>query len=281
MAAPATLAAVLWALTATATDTPWVATPPGPTVGDTVWLTRVVAVAPDERLRAAPFEAEEDASPLGDPAVTPAPGGDTVRYALVVWTAGPHHFVLPTLWLLGSGGRSDSLPGGTADIEVRSVLPPEGTGAAPVPKVLLPPVDPRPPAPWIPLLAAVLSLGGLVAAVRLRRRGPRPMPGAAAFVTAAPPPDERWLAAGEPKAVAARASRALRQALARVVPDAGEALPVREALAAAEGRVPGATFRRIRDDLLTLDQVSYAVAHGADVGRVAADARELARTLEP
>jgi len=279
MAAPATLAAALWALAATATDTPWVATPPGPTVGDTVWLTRVVAVPPDVRLRAAPLETPPDAAALGDPTLTPAPGGDTVRYALVLWTAGPHHVVLPTLWLVGPGGRSDSLPGGAADVEVRSVLPAEAAGAA-GPKALLPPLDPRPPAPGIPVLAAALSLAALAAAVRLRRRGPRPVAEAAPFETAVAVPDERWLEAGEPKAVAARASRALRQALARAVPDAGEALPVREALAAAEGRIPGATFRRIREDLLTLEQVSYAVAHGADVGRVAADARALARSLD-
>ena len=71
----------------------------------------------------------------------------------------------------------------------------------------------------------------------------------------------------------------LRQALARLVPDAAESLPVREALEAAEGKVPGATFRRVRESLLALDQVAYAVAHGTDVARVAADARALAREL--
>ena len=275
---PATLAAVLWALAATGIDTPWIARPAEPTVGDTVWLTRVIAAAPEWRVRAAPFEAQEDAAPLGDPVVKPVPGGDTVRYAVVVWTAGPHHFTLPTLWLVGADGKSDSLAGGAADVEVRSVLPADSAGAAP--KALLPPVDVRPPSPWPPLIAGILSAAALVIAVRLRWRGPRPTPAAAEFVTAGPAPDDRWLGAGEPKAVAARASRALRRALARVVPDANESLPVREALAAAEGRIPGATFRRIREALLTLDQVSYAVAHGADVARVAADARELARELQ-
>lgn len=203
--------------------------------------------------------------------------GDTVRYPVVAWTAGPHHFRLPTLWLVGAGGGSDSLPGGAADIMVRSVLPPDG--ARPSPKALLPPLDSGPASPWPPLIAAVLGTVGLVAGVRLRRRGPRPTQAPADFVTAGGAPDGRWLAAGEPKAVAARAARVLRHALARVVPDAQESLPVREALDAAEGRMPGATFRRVREALLALEQISYAVAHGTDVERVAAEARELAREL--
>lgn len=276
MITPGVLIALAWRLAAPV-DSPWVVTPAAPTVGDTIWLERIVTMGPEWRLKPGPFENQGDVVPLGDPLLARGLGGDTVRYPVVAWTAGPHHFRLPTLWLIGVGGRSDSLAGGAADVTVRSVLPADGS--RPAPKALLPPLDSGPASLWPPLLAAILGTIGLVAGVRLRRRGPRPTQAPADFVTAGDVPDDRWLAAGEPKAVAARATRALRQALARVIPEALESLPVREALDAAEGRMPGATFRRVRDALLALEQVSYAVAHGTDVQRVAIEARELAREL--
>lgn len=258
-------------------DSQWMIAPPSPTVGDTIWLFRIVAHAPDWRVRAGAFENQDDIVSLGDPVVQVGATADTVRYAVVAWTAGPHRFPLPSLWLTGSAGRSDSLAGGTGTITVRSVIPADST--RPSPKALLPPLDPQADSLWPPVLAGAVGVCALVLAVRLRRRtAPGPAP-AAEFVTGGGAPDARWLAAGEPKAVAARATRVLRQSLARVVPDAGEALPVREALDAAEGKMPGATFRRVRDALLALDQVSYAVAHGTDVARVAADARALAQEL--
>ena len=274
--APTALAALIWRLLVPA-DSQWVTAPAAPTVGDTIWLVRAVSLAADWRLKTSPFETQDDVVPLGDPSVTGSGGWDTVRYAVVAWTPGAHQVRLPTLWLVGSAGRTDSLPGGAADLTVRSVIPPDLT--RPSPKALLPPLDPRSGTPWPPVAAVTLAAVALVIAVRLRRRGPRATEAPADFVTSGGVPDARWLAAGEPKAVAARAARVLRQALAHVVPDAALALPVREALDAAEGRMPGATFRQVRETLLLLDQVSYAVAHGADVARIATDARTLAREL--
>lgn len=258
-------------------DSQWMIAPPSPTVGDTIWLFRIVPHSPDWRVRAGAFDNQGDVVSLGDPQVNFGSAADTVRYAVVAWTAGPHRFALPSLWLMGGAGRSDSLPGGTGTVTVRSVIPSDST--RPSPKALLPPLDPRPASIWPPLVAGALGVIALVLGVRVRRRSTRATAPPADFVTGGGAPDERWLAAGEPTAVAARAARVLRQALARVVPDAGESLPVREALEAAEGKMPGTTFRRVRELLLALDQVAYAVAHGTDVARVAADARTLAREL--
>jgi hypothetical protein len=251
--------------------------PPSPTVGDTIWLFRIVGHALDWRVRTAAFDNQGDVVSLGDPMVDLGATADTVRYAVVVWTAGAHRFRLPSLWLVGAGGRTDSLPGGEGAVTVRSVIPPDS--ARPAPKALLPPLDPRPDSPWPPLVTALLGLALLVVLVRHRRRGPRVTAPPAEFVMGGGAPDARWLVAGEPKAVAARASRVLRQSLARVVPDALESLPVREALDAADGKMPGTTFRRLRESLLALDQVAFAVAHGTDVAQVAADARALAREI--
>jgi hypothetical protein len=169
------------------------------------------------------------------------------------------------------------LPGGDGAVTVRSVIPADST--RPVPKALLPPLDPRPDSLWPPVIMAALGFAVLVVLVRLRRRGPKGTAPPAEFVMGGGAPDARWLAAGEPKAVAARAARVLRQALARAVPDALESLPVREALEAAEGKMPATTFRRVRESLLALDQVAFAVAHGTDVGQVASDARALAQEI--
>src|SRR5690349_19402415 len=100
MITPGMLAALVWRLAAPA-DSPWVVTPAAPTVGDTIWLVRVVTLAPEWRLKPGPFENQGDVEPLGDPRFARGIGADTVRYPVVAWTAGAHHFRLPTLWLVG------------------------------------------------------------------------------------------------------------------------------------------------------------------------------------
>ena len=124
------------------TDSQWMIAPPSPTVGDTIWLFRIVPHAPEWRVRAGPFDNQGDVASLGDPQVNTGTTADTVRYAVVAWTPGPHRFRLPSLWLMGTGGRSDSLAGGDGLVTVRSVIPADST--RPAPKALLPP--PRPPA---------------------------------------------------------------------------------------------------------------------------------------
>jgi hypothetical protein len=128
------------------------------------------------------------------------------------------------------------------------------------------------------VLLSVLVLVGLVA---WRRRALGPLQELAAPAVDPEVPDSRWLAAGEPKAVAARATHRLRHAIARVVPDAHEALSTAECLIVLEHLRPNAPLRELRELLATLDQVAFATAHGVDVGPVAARARALARDLSP
>jgi hypothetical protein len=263
-----------WRLVAAGGDTAWTAVPPQPTVGDTVWLAREVAAPSGWRVRAGKLDTGGDVEPLGDAVVAPTADGFTIRYPVVAWTAGPHTVTMPLIWRLGPGGEADSVPGGAATIPVRSVLPADSADRA-SPKGLLLPIDPTTTSPWPAIAGLLIALGVLIAAVRLRRRSPRLLTALPVAEGVEESPDDRWLAAGEPKAVAARAAHGLRAALARVVPDASESLPAREALAAAEGRMPGATFRQVRDTLLALDQVAFAAAHGADVAALAARARAL------
>src|SRR5439155_14947522 len=69
--------------------------------------------------------------------------------------------------------------------------------------------------------------------------------------------DARWLAAGEPKAVAARAAFQLRLAVARAIPEAGPALSTAECLAAVERARPHAPLRELRELLEQLDRVAF------------------------
>src|SRR2546422_2605973 len=86
----------------------WIASPPAPTVGDTIWLERAIAVPAGWQVRAGKLDATEAVEPLADPAVLRRAGGWVVRYAVVAWKPGVHKLGLPPLWRLGPDGRADS-----------------------------------------------------------------------------------------------------------------------------------------------------------------------------
>jgi len=257
----------------------WVAVTSRPTVGDTIWLERTVTAPPGWRVRAAKLDPGLRTESLGDPVVVRAEGGWLVRYPVVAWAPGVVSTEMPPMWRLGPDGSADSVPGGTATFRVTSVIPDSVPTPAPQP-ALAPLRLARRTA--LPALAGVLlSAGMLVAVVAWRRRSPR---------TARPGPDleldpeigdSRWVAAGEPRAVAARAAHLLRAALARAVPEAHGALSTSECLAAVERAKPDVPLRQLRELLGALDQVAFATTHGVDVGPIAARARALADELEP
>lgn len=257
----------------------WTALPARVTVGDTVWLVRAVAVPAGWRVRAGKLDAGGDVEPLGDPVVTTTSDSAEIRYPVTSWDAGPHNVALPAIWRLGPDGRADSLPGGSAAFALASVLPPD-SGARAAPKGPFAPFRPPHRSALPPLVAALGAGAMLLVLVRLRRRGARRVPEPVAVTPAGEVPDALWLGAGEPKAVAARATHALRAALARSVAEAPESLPTPEAIAAADGRLPGPEFRDLRDVLTGLDQVAFAAAHGVDVAALATRARTLAAALD-
>lgn len=214
---------------------------------------------------------------LGEPVVVRAVDRWVVRYPVVAWRAGPHRIALPPLWRLGPDGRADSLAGGSVAFELRSVIP--DTVKAPQPRPAVDPLRAESRHP-LPLAIALLASGALLAAgLRWRRRPPRAAPAAPPPAARPVVPDARWLAAVEPKAVAARAAGAVRIALARAVPAAHEALGTEECLAIVARERPGAPLRDLAEVLRALEQVAFAAAHGADVGALAARARRLAQEL--
>jgi hypothetical protein len=267
-----------WRLAAAQTG-PWHVSPPSPTVGDTVWFARQVTTSPEWRVRAGKFDETDEIGSLGDPAVLRAPNGWVIRYPIVVWVTGTHTINLPPLWRLAPDGRTDSLPGGTVRLEVRSVIP--DSVKQPEPRFVIAPLRPERRNPAAPLIAIAASALLLAGAIAWRRR-----PSLVALIPPQVPlerevPDVRWVAAGEPKAVAARALEQLRAAIARRHRRASPGLSTIECLAILEHELSDIPLRQLTDVLTQLERVAFASAHGADVAVLAERARALARELAP
>jgi len=228
--------------------------PDRPTVGDTVWIAWTVAAPAGWRVRPGALTGDATLAPLGDPVATRTTDGWLVRYPVAFWTPGAVTLPLPTLWRSGPDGRSDSLPGPVASLTVASMLPDTGR---PVPRPALAPLRESHPGSWPVALAVVLAAGLLAGGVAWRRRGPAAGAPAVAAAPAASVPDARWLAAGEPKAVAARAAARLRDAIA------GAGSAPRDAVAL----------------LAQLERVEFAAAQGEDTAELARRATQLAREI--
>ena len=258
----------------------WSAAPTQPTVGDTIRLERTFAVPVGWRLRAGKLPAGTVAEPLGDAAVLASsrPGEWVVRYSVVAWAPGQIALDMPPLWRLGPEGSADSIPGGSVSFHVASVIP--DSVKSPEPQPALGPLR-LDHASLVPVIGAVVLAGlALLILIGWRRRAARVVAdGGPRLAVDAEIADDRWLTAGEPKAVAARATHRVRSALAHAIPDAHEALSTAECLAAVERARPSAPIRDLRELLQALDQVAFATAHGTDVAALAKRARALAREL--
>jgi len=257
----------------------WSVTPERPTVGDTIRVERTIEAPAGWRVRAGKLDQYGEVEQLGEPSIVARQTGWTVRYLIVGWKAGSATITMPSLWRLGPDGSNDSLSGGTVTLRIASVIPDTVTAPQPQPSLGILRLGRASAIPVI--VAVVFSVGLLFGLIAWRRRASRRVADDLALARDAEIPDQRWLAAGEPKAVAARAAQRLRHALARAIPDAHEALSTTEVLAAVERARPDAPLRDLRDLLQALDQVAFATAHGVDVAPLAARARKLARELSP
>jgi hypothetical protein len=273
------IAVAAWWRLAAAQTGPWAVSPPRPTVGDTVWLARQVTVPAGWRVRAGKLAEADEVGSLGDADVLRASDGWVIRYPVVVWVTGTHLITLPPVWRLAPDGRADSVPGGTVRLDVQSVIP--DSVKQPQPRSAIAPLRPGRHNPAALLLAIAASAVLLAGAIAWRRRASRVVPPTPPVPLEGEVPDARWLAAGEPKAVAARAVGRLRIAIARAHPRASLALGTAECVAILERELPDIPLRQVADVLTRLERVAFASAHGADVAVLAERARALARELAP
>jgi hypothetical protein len=257
---------------------PWTVAPFVPTVGDTVWLERVFTIPTGWRLRPGRLESTDIVEPLMDPLVVRRGADWVVRYAVVAWAPGKHDVTLPPVWRLGASGEADSVPGGTATFTLRSVIPDSVTRPEPRPALAPLRTERSTPAPvLLAVLVAGVSLGG---ALWWRRRPPRRLAAPTIVAGVAEIPDRRWLEAGEPKAVAARAAGRLRTVLARVVPDAHAGLSTAECLEVVRRHRPQSPVQALAVVLGGLDRVAFGTGASPDVTVLVRQAETLAQDLE-
>jgi hypothetical protein len=247
-------------------------------VGDTVWVTRTVALPPGATLRPADWSPGDTVQRLGPPSVTIHGDSATVGYPVVVWQPGTIAAEVPGPLLLLDGGRIDSLGPALIELRIASVLP-----AAPVESL-----DPQPRAdfvprttasPW-PLLLLLLLAALLLAPLHWwwRRRGrPRPRLRLPSGGEGGPPLDQ-WSDAGETRAVAAVASQRLRALIAARMPSAHTGLDTEALLRTIAVRADW-PVAELTDVLHSLDEARFGQVAFPDAVGLARWADELAPRL--
>jgi len=249
-----------------------------PTVGDTIWLVRTIAVPSGSAVRPASWNPTGDLDTLGPPRVTTRGDSVEIAYPAVVWLPGSRTVDVPGPLLLLAGGGVDSIPSERMAITVASILP------AGVPESSLhiqPAAGPvvRGERTLRSLLALLLLTGLLLVPLhRLWWRRGRPLPRAPM-----PPvpalPLERWADAGEVRIVLAAATASLRDAIARAVPEASSSVDVAQCLAAVRAARPDWPHGEIADVLGALEEARFTAEAFPDASGLATWAQGLAEKL--
>ncbi len=243
----------------------WQASPARVTVGDTVRLARRIPAPAGATLRPDPLAASDRITPLAPPVVRADSGGFTVTYVIAPFVTGEVAIAMPTVQVIDLSGATTTVLGDSAVVDVVSVLPDTGH---PVPRASVGPYlrPVRRAAPLVIALAVAIMLLAGWWAWRLRTGRPRPAAGLPPVVPA--PPIDRWLAAGEPRAVAAVATERLRGGIERLVPHATRALATDELLTVLGTERPGWPLREIREMLAALDRARFAPLAADDAGEL-------------
>lgn len=253
---------------------------PLPTVGDTIWLTRSVEVPLGADVRAGPWNPEGDIGLLGRAVVRREGNIATVLYPAVAWRAGVHTVLIPGPVIIGRDGITDSLAAEARSFQVASVLPP----GQPPERLQIQPlaglVAERVTSPW-PLVSTLLIAGLLFAPVWWwwRRRGPgqvltRPSP-----VKASPPLAE-WAEAGESRAVAAAAARALRATIQGLLPGSPPGVVTSRLIRIVQEQRTGWPAEEIAMVLKSLEAAEFAETPTVEIVSLADRARAVRERLE-
>ncbi|MDH4045013.1 MAG: hypothetical protein OEW06_11185 [Gemmatimonadota bacterium] len=252
---------LLLALVAALQGTPWVATPQGATVGDTIVLERIVPVAPGTHGRTRELDASEVVEPLGVPTVVSVATGLRVRHVIALFTPGVHAVSMPAIEVLHPDGTVEVVLGDTALVRVAAVIPDSMETPVPMPSQapLARPVR-RPGRAAAPVVGVLVLLAVWLAWWRRTAREVARPPEPAAVLEL---PLMRWLASGERRAVATVAVHRLRTAVADAVPDADRATTASEWQAIVAAAQPAWPVAELADILRALERARFAPI-GAD-----------------
>jgi hypothetical protein len=254
-----------------------------PTVGDTIWVSRTVAVPVGSTVRASDWDPADPVELLGPPRVVAHGDSTDVAYAIVVWRPGVLTVDPPGPLVLGADGRVDSLPRQPLTLTIASVLP-----KAPIDS----PIAPQPRADFVSRWAAsplpLLLLWGLaillLAPLHLWwwRRGPEPGAARGEAGLTPPAPLERWGDAGESRAVAAVGAARLRAAIATAVPAAHAGLDTPSLMVQLHKARPDWPLSELSELLQALDEARFGNADPVGSVALARRAEQLApRLLAP
>ena len=250
----------------------------GPTVGDTVWVSRTIAVPAGAAVRPQPWNPTGDVEALGPARLVRRGDSVEVAYPAVVWRPGVHEVTVPGPLLLLEGGGVDSAAAFRATLSVASVLPAVANDSAlPVqPAVTTVRRADRSARPVILWLVGALAL---LAPLHWwwRRRGAAPV-GAAPAVRSRPPA-AHWAAGGESRVALAVAAAELRAAIARGAPSATTALETEECIAAVRAERPAWPVDELAGTLRALDAARFRPGTPADAAAVVADVGRLTARL--
>jgi hypothetical protein len=248
-----------------------------PTVGDTVWLNRTVAVPPGHAVRAADWDPTDPIELLGRARVVITGDSAEIAYPVVPWRPGSHLVEVPGPLLLGPGGTVDSLRGERVRLEIGSVLPPVPADSvlSPQPRAALVARKTVTLGPLAILWAAALALL-LPAHIWWRRRGKptraRPL---AIRNDALEPPLARWADAGEYRAVASVSTTRLRAALAERVAAAHSGLDTERVLAELAAARPEWPLEELGELLRALDEARFGTTPAPEVLELSRSTSEL------
>ena len=264
-------------LLATLQSGAWAAIPAEVTVGDTVLLVRQVIAAPEVRTRLEPLAASPLIQPLSGPRASYAEGTLVIRYAVAMFATGTHTIGMPEAELLYPDGRSEVLMADSVVVIVRSVLPADTV--APMAMVDPLPVQRHRKWPLATLLLGVIAGSATWGGLRRRRRRRRDTRPAPSQDSVAPPID-RWISAGESRAVVTYVAERIRGAIGAWIPPAGRHLDTEACLAVLERERPDWPHRDIREVLKSLDRARFAPAVLGDVTDVIDRAEMLLSELD-
>jgi len=253
----------------------------GPTVGDTVWVSRTIDLPAGRTVRPADWHPEDPVELLGAPRVVTRGGTADIAYPVVIWETGPRTLEVPGPLLLASDGGVDSLPPARVTVQVASVLPAGADSTLrPQPRADFVPLNERSPvAPLLLVIVAILLL--LPLHWWWRRRGrPRPRP-LAALVEPPRTPLDRWADAGEARAVAAAATVRLRAVIARAADGASLALDTDSLLAHLRASRPHWPLTELTEVLHALDRARFGVTVVDDPMELSRRAAKLEPWLQP